>query len=101
MESPDREAFTCSFMVPGHTKFLPDGAFGLVKQKYRKTPVSCISDIAKMVDDSSVMNTAQVMGYYEDGREVLQRGWNSYLSNFFKAIPSITSLYHFRYGFFI
>lgn len=84
-------------MVPGHTKFLPDGAFGLVKQKYRKTRVCCIADLAKMVDDSSKMNTAQVMGSEDGDQVVFQRGWNTYLATLFKPIQHITSQFHFRY----
>ena len=91
------KSITYSFMISGHTKFLPDGGFGLIKQKYRRTPVSCLQDVATMVDASSTMNTAQLMGH-EDGEVIVtQRAWNAYLSTIFKTLPNMTSRYHFRY----
>ena len=45
-------SITLSFMVVGHTKFIPDSCFGLVKQWYRKTHVECLSDIIDVVNNS-------------------------------------------------
>ena len=36
-----------SFLIVGHTKFAPDLAFGLFKQKFRKTKVDCLDNIAE------------------------------------------------------
>ena len=38
------------FMLAGHTKFAPDWCFGLIKPRLRRTRVSCMSDIAELVD---------------------------------------------------
>ena len=35
-----------SFLPVGHTKFSPDWCFGLIKQRFRKTDVGCLEDIA-------------------------------------------------------
>lgn len=39
------------FLLPGHTKFAPDLCFGLVKQKTRRTFISSLFDIARVVEE--------------------------------------------------
>ena len=34
-------------MIPGHTKFLCDGYFGNIKQKYKYAKINTIEDIVK------------------------------------------------------
>ena len=57
-----------NFMISGHTKFSPDWCFGLLKQKHRRTPISCLSDLCDTVRSSTVtgVNVAQLVGT-EDG----------------------------------
>ncbi len=52
------------FMVVGHTKFAPDWCFGLFKQRYRRTPVSCLGDVVKVVSESTQIgvNIPQLVG---------------------------------------
>ena len=57
---------TLSFLIAGHTKFAPDRGFGLLKRKYRKVKVDSLSDLQKMVEDSSDTNICQLVGL-EDG----------------------------------
>lgn len=76
-----------SFMLVGHTKFAPDWAFGLLKQKYRRTQVGCLK--VKVVQDSASMNHAQLVGR-EDGEVIVpQYDW----AKFF-AFDGIKSLHH-------
>ena len=42
---------TYSFMVSGHTKFSPDGFFGLFKLKLRKSEVDNLDDLVQVVED--------------------------------------------------
>lgn len=53
-----------NFMVAGHTKFSPDWCFGLLKQKYRRTEVSTLDDIAQMTLQSTAsrLNKPQLVG---------------------------------------
>ncbi|GFS03336.1 hypothetical protein ElyMa_006467900 [Elysia marginata] len=37
------------FMLPGHTKFAPDGCFRLLKKKFRTTHVSSLQEMAHCV----------------------------------------------------
>ncbi|MEQ2231006.1 hypothetical protein ILYODFUR_035009, partial [Ilyodon furcidens] len=57
------------FLIAGHTKFAPDGGFGLIKQAYKRTRVSTLADITKVVENSSPesrLNIPQLVGL-EDG----------------------------------
>ncbi len=85
-----------SFMLVGHTKFAPDWCFGLFKQRFRRTKVGCLADIAKAVNDSAVVNFAQLVGR-EDGTTVVpQYDWAEFFGTFFKrnAFAGIKSLRH-------
>ena len=62
---------TLSFLVVGHTKFSPDWCFGLLKQRFRRTKVGCLDDIAQVVNDSASTNVAQLVGTQE-GEVVVQ-----------------------------
>ena len=73
-----------NFLIAGHTKFAPDWCFGLVKQRTRKTFISSLFDIARAVEDSAIVNTAE----YD---------WMSYLDTFFKKIPHLKTYHHFRF----
>ena len=48
---------TLSFLVVGHTKFLPDWYFGLFKKRLRVTKVGTLTDIARVT-----VNTPQLCG---------------------------------------
>ena len=55
-------SITVSFLIVGHTKFLPDWCFGLFKQAFRRTKIGCLDDIVKVVESSAVVNHAQLVG---------------------------------------
>ncbi len=48
------------FMVPGHTKFSPDGFFGHFKRKYVRSQVDTIYDAANLVEKSSERHHARL-----------------------------------------
>ena len=90
------ERIEISFMLVGHTKFAPDWCFGLLKQKFRRTKVGCLADIAKVVNDSAECNHAEIVGS-EDGTVLVpQYDWAAYFSGFFRrqAFKGIKSLHH-------
>ena len=85
-----------SFMLVPHTKFAPDWAFGLLKQKFRRTPVGCLDDMVKVVQQSASINEAQLVGL-EDGTTIVeQRDWATYFSDYFRrnAFDGIKSFHH-------
>ena len=67
-----------SFLRVGHTKFAPDWNFGLIKQKFRKSLVGCLDDLACVVDQSAHTNHAQLVGR-EDGTTLVdQQDWKGF-----------------------
>ncbi|XP_033121769.1 uncharacterized protein LOC117120796 [Anneissia japonica] len=90
---------TLNFMLTGHTKFLPDGAFGQIKQRLKLTKVECIADIAAVVNSSSAMNIAQIVAE-EDGSNVAVKhyAWNDFLSQWFREVPDVGRYHHFRFN---
>ena len=52
------QQITISFLSAGHT---PDWCFGLFKQKFRRTEVGCLEDIATCVEASASVNKAQLV----------------------------------------
>jgi hypothetical protein len=89
---------TYSFMVPGHTKFSPDGFFGLFKLKLKNSEVDDLDDLVKVVESSTKgYNIAQTI-YNETGeREVFFYSWTKYLKNFFVPLPNILKYHHFTF----
>ena len=66
-----KRSSSCSihFMLVGHTRFSPDQYFGMIKRKYRKTSVSSISQLSKVVSESTDtgMNKIQLAFDKESG----------------------------------
>ncbi|XP_050401008.1 uncharacterized protein LOC126817880 [Patella vulgata] len=92
-------SITMNFLITGHTKFAPDWCFGLIKQKYRLTMVSCLDDIANVVRNSTTVgiNIAQKVGN-EDGSVVVNiYDWQAFFNPFFRKMPGIKKYHHFRF----
>ncbi len=93
------KAATLSFMLVGHTKFGPDRFFGLLKRQYKKSVIGTVCDIERVVKESTRnnQNRAQLIANMT-GKEryVTSYQWSSFLSQFFKPIPAITSYHVFR-----
>lgn len=92
------KSITLSFMLVGHTKFSPDGYFGLIKKRYRRSKVYTYDHLVDVINSSTTgaFNTCQ---RYKDnqGCEVIQfRKWSSWLGQIFKKLPEITRYQHFR-----
>ncbi|XP_033629960.1 uncharacterized protein LOC117292140 isoform X2 [Asterias rubens] len=92
-----------NFMVAGHTKFSPDWCFGLLKQKYRRTQVSTLEDIARVTVESTAtrLNMAQLVGSESQEVFVPSYDWQTFLGAYFKPIDGdvgIKSFQHFRFS---
>ncbi|GES74104.1 hypothetical protein GLOIN_2v1777628 [Rhizophagus clarus] len=90
---------TYSFMVAGHTKFSPDGFFGLFKLKLRKSDVDNLDDLVNVVENSTLggYNRAQTI-FNKNGDHVVHfYNWTEYLLKFFKTIPNILKYHHFTF----
>lgn len=89
---------TYSFMVPGHTKFSPDGFFGLFKLKLKNSEVDDLEDLVKVIDlSTNGYNTVQTI-FEANERKVFFYNWTEYLKNFFKPLPNILKYHHFIFN---
>lgn len=88
-----------SFLVVGHTKFSPDGYFGLIKHCYRRSKVYTLEQLKSVINASS-KNGHNVCQLYKNSSkqnpEIVYRDWVSWLGKYFKQIPKITSYHHFQ-----
>lgn len=75
-----------SFMLPGHTKFAPNWGFGLLKQKFRKTKVNSLSELAATVEASAVHDSAQLVGTEDGMTFVTMYDWTKFLKPHFRKI---------------
>ena len=85
-----------SFLVVGHTKFAPDWCFGLLKRKFRREKVGCLADIARVVNTSAVVNTAQLCGTQKGEVLVPTNDWKAFLVPHFKTLRNINSFVGIR-----
>ncbi|CAB5381718.1 unnamed protein product [Rhizophagus irregularis] len=82
----------------GHTKFSPDGFFGLIKLKLRASEVQDLSDLVQVVHNSTTggFNTAQTIYNSNGVQKVLFYKWTEFLNKEFTRIPQILQQHHFE-----
>lgn len=88
-----------SFLIVGHTKFSPDGYFGLIKHRYRRSKVYTYEQLGEVIEASS-KNGHNVYQPYRNKLinrpEIVYRDWVSWLAQYFNPIPRITKYHHFQ-----
>src|SRR5205807_4434361 len=81
-----------SFLMVGHTKFSPDGYFGLIKHRYRRSKVYTYEQLGEVIEASS-KNGHNVYQPYRNKltnkSEIVYRDWVSWLTQYFRPIPKI------------
>ena len=87
-----------SFLVVGHTKFSPDWCFGLLKQKFKRSSVNCLDELVDVVNESAVVNRAQLVGSQSGEVIVPTYNWAEYLGSQFEKIHGIKSNHHFLFS---
>jgi hypothetical protein len=88
-----------SFMLVGHTKFAPDGYFGLIRKRYRRSNVYTFEDLEQVVEKSSEKGHNACQSGLEKQQlstPLVFRDWTTWLKQFFKKLPEITSYRHFK-----
>ena len=88
-----------SFLPVGHTKFLPDWCFGLLKRHFKRLKVGCLDDIVKVVNESANPNVAQLVGSQNGEMIVPMYNWSNYFDEVAvkTALKGITQMYHFHF----
>jgi hypothetical protein len=89
-----------SFLVVGHTKFSPDGYFGLIRKRYRRSNVYTYDDLVDTINHSTQGGHNICQRYAASGSSqktrIVFRDWVSWLAKHFKSIPGITGYRHFK-----
>ena len=87
-------SISLNFMIVGHTKFAPDGCFGLVKQAFKRHAVSSLEELETVVNESACMNQIGK----EDRTSFVPVGeWQQHLTPYFRPFPGIKKFQHFRF----
>ena len=89
-----------SFLPVGHTKFVPDWCFGLLKQQYQRTNIGCLDDIVQAVNSSATPDVAQLVGSQSGEMIVPTYNWSSYFDEHTvkTALKGIKKMQHFHFS---
>ncbi len=90
------EKIELSFLIVGHTKFSPDGYFGLIKRHYRNSQVYTYEQLTGIVESSSTNGHNFCVSHSKNTVPVIYRDWTSWLSQYFIALKGISNYHHFR-----
>lgn len=86
-----------SFLIVGHTKFSPDGYFGLIKRQYRRSQVYTYDQLSDIVESSSRNGHNVCVRVSKNiASPVIYRDWSSWLSQYFATFKGISNYHHFR-----
>ena len=85
---------TLSFLIVGHTKFSPDWCFGLLKQRFCRTRVGCLSDLERVVNSSAEANVAQLVGTQSGEVVVPIYNWNAMFAGRLRKLKHIKRFHH-------
>ncbi|CAG8819458.1 43357_t:CDS:2 [Gigaspora margarita] len=85
-----------NFMIPGHTKFICDGCFGLIKILYRKSKVNTVDDVVSVVNRSTRINFNVAQRYF-NGEGFQYYDFKNYFQTF-KKLPNIQKYHHFYFN---
>ena len=79
-----------SFMRVGHTRCFVDGGFGLLKQRYRKSDVDTVQQLADATEESAAFNKAVQFTWQ-------WREWDAFLAESFVPLKNVTRYQRFRF----
>ena len=79
------------FMRVGHTRCFVDAGFGLLKQRYRRSDVDTLEQLAEVVQTSATMNEAEKFGWQ-------WHEWDSFFSTHFRPVKNITAYQRFTFS---
>ena len=90
-------SITLNFLVVGHTKFSPDGCFGILKRAFKRHAVSSLSEFESVVTGSACLNEAQLVSTKDGESLVPVSDWQAHLQPHFRPLAGIKKFHYFRY----
>ena len=85
-------------MVVSHTKFTPDSCFELLKQKFHRTHVQCLTDMARVIEDSATVNSVKIAENKQGDILVHTYNWLSFFTTYFKKLSEIWQYHQFCFS---
>ena len=70
-------------------KIAPDWCLGLLKQRFRRTKVSCLLDLERVVNESAEANIAQLVGIQMGEAVVPMYSWITMFSGCLRKLKNI------------
>ena len=94
------EKINLSFMIVGHTKFGPDGYFGLIRRLYRKSKIYTYNQLVELIQQSSPNGPVLCQPFLNENSEPNYQyyEWDSWFSKYFNKLPDITKYHHFSFN---
>ena len=88
------EIISINFLAENHGKFSPDGAFGILSQKFeRSSKMDSLNDFEELVDSFDNFNAVVCSNPVHDERKVLFYDYKPFLEKYFRSIKGIKK-YH-------
>jgi hypothetical protein len=85
-----------SFMVTGHTKFAPDGHFGIVKNEVRCSEIHCVQHIAEAAQRTTNGRYIEAVDTRRIGFRAYR--WTDFFNVYFKRFPGIAKFHHISFA---
>jgi len=89
-----------AFMIVGHTKFGPDGYFGLIKRIYRKSKIYTYNQLTEIINKSSPNGHVICQTHRNTSGEPNYKyyRWDKWLLKYFNKLPEIKKFHHFLFN---
>jgi len=91
------QSITLNFLIAGHTKFAPDGCFGLLKRAFKRSAVSSLKELAQVIEGSACLNEVLLVDLEDGTSFVPVADWQAFSDQHFRPLPDIKKYHHFRY----
>ena len=85
------EEIELSFMCVGHTQCFVDGSFGLLKQRYHKSDIDTVQQLADATDQSVAFKKAVLLTWQ-------WREWGTFLAECFMPVKNVIKFQKFRFS---
>ena len=90
-------SITLKCLVVGHRQFFPDSCFGLLKRAFRRHAISSLCELETVVNGSACLNSSHLVGTEDGTSHVPVSDWQDHLRPFYRPLPGIKKIQHFRY----
>jgi hypothetical protein len=91
------ESVRLHFMIAGHTKFMPDGFFGVYKQNYRRSRIMNFEQLTRVLESSTPDTNKNKARTFRDGEGWKWLNWREFFEPIFRKAPRLKLFHHFLF----